>query len=136
MSKIEKAVELDMRNKGRFVELVSTAGSRKALLIAQVLAVVQRLSGISVIMAYASAAIPQAGSLTPNSCAILLCVDWILFGFFATVLVGYVRIRPHLGLYRVFIRPSSAAIDGTTINAHRPDSLFTNNLLTLWPLET
>lgn len=93
LSTIEKAVEADMQNRGRFVDLVSTGGSRKALLIAQTLAVLQRLSGISVVMAYASAAIPHTGSLTPDHCAIILCLVWIVFGMMSTVLVGFVRIH-------------------------------------------
>lgn len=90
LATIETAVIADMKNKGRLSDLVSTAGNRKALLIAEVLAVLQRMSGISVVMAYASAAIPQIGWLTSNDCAVILCFVWIVFGLFSTVLVNWV----------------------------------------------
>ncbi|XP_054277682.1 facilitated trehalose transporter Tret1-like isoform X2 [Macrosteles quadrilineatus] len=98
LSVIEKAVIADMQNKGRLKDLVSTAGNRKALLIAEMLAVLQRMSGISVVMAYASAAIPQTGGFTSNDCAVILCFIWIVFGLFSTVLVNWAGRRTLLAV--------------------------------------
>ncbi|XP_054277683.1 facilitated trehalose transporter Tret1-like [Macrosteles quadrilineatus] len=89
LSVIEKAVLADMQNKGRLKNLVSTAGNRKALLIAEMLAVLQRMSGIGVVMAYASEAIPPIGGFTSDDSAMLLCFTWIVFGFASTFLVNW-----------------------------------------------
>uniref|UniRef100_A0A1B6FN52 Major facilitator superfamily (MFS) profile domain-containing protein n=1 Tax=Cuerna arida TaxID=1464854 RepID=A0A1B6FN52_9HEMI len=95
---MEKAVLADMQNKGHLADLVSTAGNRKALLITLVLAIVQRMAGISVIMAYASAAIPHIGSLSSNGCAIIMCIVWIIFGLFSTMLVDWAGRRSLLAV--------------------------------------
>lgn len=88
---MERAVLTDLQSRGRPPDLVSTPGRRRALLISVMLAVLQRMSGVSVIMAYASAAIPQTWGLAPTDCAVLLCLDWILFGLASTFFLDRVH---------------------------------------------
>lgn len=98
LTAIEKAVMVDMKNKGRLSDLISTPGNRKALLTAEMLAALQRMSGISVIMAYASTALPQTGILTSNMCAIIMCFVWIVVGVWSTILVDKLGRRPLLAI--------------------------------------
>ena len=98
LTSIQRAVILDMQNRGTFRDLVSTPANIRALLIVEIAAILQRMSGISVIMAYASTAIPQTPYLTSNDCAIILCFVWIIFGVVSTLLVDKLGRRPLLAM--------------------------------------
>ncbi|XP_075214921.1 uncharacterized protein LOC142320830 [Lycorma delicatula] len=84
---IAKSVSEDMKNKKSVFDLFRTAGNRRALMMTEALAIFQRLSGISVIMAYAASAAPSSWVITNDQCAMLICLTWIIFGFWSTGLV-------------------------------------------------
>uniref|UniRef100_A0A1B6F7R0 Major facilitator superfamily (MFS) profile domain-containing protein n=2 Tax=Cuerna arida TaxID=1464854 RepID=A0A1B6F7R0_9HEMI len=61
MKRISANVEEDMKDKGGFKDLLSNAGVRKAMLIAMSLALLQRLSGMSSIIAFSAVTLPATG---------------------------------------------------------------------------
>lgn len=58
---IEKTVEKDMQNKGRFWDVVGTSANRRAVLIIALLAIFQRSSGISPSLAFMTVTLPKSG---------------------------------------------------------------------------
>ncbi|XP_066909600.1 facilitated trehalose transporter Tret1 [Halyomorpha halys] len=95
---LENVVTEEMRNKKRLKDLVETKGNRKALLVVEALAIFQRMSGISALMAYTSTTLPKAGagSLSPNDCVIVMGLVWVVSVFVATVLVDSLGRKPLL----------------------------------------
>lgn len=95
---MELAVKDEMKNKRSFKDLVATKGNRRALIIVQALAVIQRMSGISALMAYTSTTLPPrgAGALDPNDCVIVMGTVWVASVFIATFLVDTLGRRPLL----------------------------------------
>lgn len=95
---LENVVTEEMKNKKRLKDLVATKGNKKALLIVEALAIFQRMSGISALMAYTSTTLPKAGAgaLTPNDCVIVMGLVWVVSVFVATVLVDSLGRKPLL----------------------------------------
>lgn len=93
---IHKSVLEDTKNKGSLKSLLVNKNLRKALLITEILAMLQRLSGSSVIMAYISTALPDTDILTKHGCAIVICSIWIVLGVWSTTLIDQVGRRPLL----------------------------------------
>lgn len=93
---IHKSLLEDIKNKGSLKSLLVNKNLRRALIITETLAMLQRLSGSSVIMAYASTALPDTDILTKHSCAIVICSIWIVFGVWSTTLIDQVGRRPLL----------------------------------------
>lgn len=98
LEKMEHAVMEEMRNKKNFKDLVATRGNRKGLVTVEVLAVLQRMSGISALMAYTSTTLPSkgAGVLSPNDCVVIMGMVWVVSVFIATVLVDSLGRKPLL----------------------------------------
>lgn len=72
---MQTTVENDMKNKARFIDLFLTASSRRALLIISALALFQRCTGVSPILAYSTEIMPKdGGGATSN-------VYMIIFSF-------------------------------------------------------
>uniref|UniRef100_A0A0A9WMT7 Facilitated trehalose transporter Tret1 n=3 Tax=Lygus hesperus TaxID=30085 RepID=A0A0A9WMT7_LYGHE len=88
----------DMNTNRSFRDLFETPGNRKGLLIVEVLALVQRMSGISALMAYTSTTLPQRniGILTVNDCVLVMGGIWVLSVFIATFLVDKLGRKPLL----------------------------------------
>lgn len=59
MELMSTSVEEEMKSKGTLKDLVATPGNRRALLIVQMLALLQRMSGVSALMAYTSTTLPS-----------------------------------------------------------------------------
>lgn len=93
---IHNSVLEDIKNKGNIKSLLVNRRLRKALLITEVLAMLQRLSGSSVIMAYVSTALPDTDILTKHGCAIVICSIWIVLGMWSTTLIDRIGRRPLL----------------------------------------
>ncbi|RZF41991.1 hypothetical protein LSTR_LSTR011132, partial [Laodelphax striatellus] len=94
MVTIEETVTNAMKHKKGMGDLLGTAGNRKAFLMTSVLVVVTRLSGISVIIAYAAQAVPDTGMITTDQCAMLICGTWIVVGLMATSFISYFERKP------------------------------------------
>ncbi|KAL1114873.1 hypothetical protein AAG570_007697 [Ranatra chinensis] len=95
---MEHAVYEEMKNKGRFRDLIASKGNKRALVIVEALALLQRMSGISALMAYTSTTLPArgAGVLSPNDCVIVMGLVWVASVFIATFLVDSLGRRPLL----------------------------------------
>lgn len=94
---IEDAVTADSRrNKSSYRELFATKGNRKALLMVEVIAITQRASGISAIMAYLSITLPEEGPLSPNDCVMITGIVSYFSIFMSTSLVDRSGRRPLL----------------------------------------
>ncbi|KAF6216018.1 hypothetical protein GE061_000355 [Apolygus lucorum] len=98
MEKLNRNIEEEMMNKGTLKDLFATKGNRRALLIVEMLALLQRMSGVSALMAYTSTTLPSrgAGSLTPNDCVVVMGCVWVVSVFIATVLVDSLGRKPLL----------------------------------------
>ncbi|XP_073972623.1 facilitated trehalose transporter Tret1-like isoform X4 [Rhodnius prolixus] len=85
---MQTTVENDMKNKARFVDLFSTASSRRALLIISALALFQRASGISPTIAYSTEIMPKkGGGLSPNIYMIIMGFVLIVANYAALPLI-------------------------------------------------
>ncbi|XP_073983822.1 facilitated trehalose transporter Tret1-like [Rhodnius prolixus] len=82
-------VHEEMQHPRNFKDLVATKGHRKALIIVQVLAMAQRWSGISSILAFMSITIPERnyGQLTVNHCVMVFGGLLVLFVLLSTYFV-------------------------------------------------
>lgn len=80
---IEKTVQEQFENRGNYVDIFATKGSRKALIISETFAALKRLSGNGIIQTFASTTLPQStfNLLNPSHCVIILGV----FGVFASL---------------------------------------------------
>ncbi|KAF6205294.1 hypothetical protein GE061_019463 [Apolygus lucorum] len=97
LSEMSRRVERDMKNKGRFFDLVSTKGNRRAILIIAALAFFQRSSGISPTLAYSTMIMPQTGGgLTPKVYMIIFSALLIVANFLALPLVDRIGRKPLL----------------------------------------
>lgn len=83
LTRVSKAVELEMESTGNIKDILGTKGNRKALLITEVLSVNQKFSGSTAIMAYASVTLPSDAlpSIGTNGCVIILGSVWVISGF-------------------------------------------------------
>nr|BAQ02358.1 sugar transporter [Nilaparvata lugens] len=97
---IEHSVREEMKNKKTFSDLISTRGNRRGLLIVEMLAIFQRMSGISGVMAFTSITIKPFTIfgilMTPDICVIIMGVVWIISTFISTALVDRSGRRPLL----------------------------------------
>ncbi|XP_039278092.1 facilitated trehalose transporter Tret1 [Nilaparvata lugens] len=91
---IQETVSDAMIHKKGMTDLLGTSGNRKAFLMTSVLVIVTRLSGISVIIAYAAQAVPDSGFITTDQCAMLICGTWIVVGLLATSLISRFERKP------------------------------------------
>ncbi|XP_075235595.1 facilitated trehalose transporter Tret1-like isoform X1 [Lycorma delicatula] len=89
LSIIDIATQEQMKQRGKYKDLLSTNGSKKALIIVQVLAVAQRLTGIGALMAYSSITIPKNSipGVSLNELITFLGLVWFLSGVAASFLV-------------------------------------------------
>lgn len=97
LSTIEASVKEQMKNKQSFKDLLATKGNRKGMLIVQMLAIFQRASGVSGVMAYTSITLPRDG-YNPDTCVLIMGVIWIVSVFLSTALVDVLGRRPLLGV--------------------------------------
>nr|BAQ02365.1 sugar transporter [Nilaparvata lugens] len=87
--KIKSTTELQMKDGGgKFKDLIATKGNRRALLIAEILAIIQRFSGIGPLIAYSSITIPEKSipGITRNEQMIVLGMTWLFTSIFASFL--------------------------------------------------
>ncbi|BET03142.1 facilitated trehalose transporter Tret1-like [Nesidiocoris tenuis] len=98
LDRLEESVREDMRNVRSYRDLFATPGNRKGLLIVQMLALIQRMSGISALMAYTSTTLPQrdVGFLSVNDCVLVMGGIWVVSVFIATYLVDKLGRKPLL----------------------------------------
>lgn len=95
---MKETVERDMKNRGRFIDLVTTPGNRKALIIIGMLAIFQRLSGISPTLAYSTTRIlpKTGGGLSPSYYMIIFSVILVIANYVAIPLVDKIGRKPLL----------------------------------------
>lgn len=98
LERICKSVSSDMSNKGRLRDLFNTVGARRALLMVEMAAFLQRMSGSSVIMAYVSSSLPEDGIVTGDQGAQLVCSLWLVFGVLSTLYVDRLGRKPLLAV--------------------------------------
>lgn len=96
LSEIEETVTNDTRRGKSYRELIATRGNRKALLMVEMLAITQRASGISALMAYLSTTLPIDGPMEPNECVTFIGIVLFASVFFSTFLVDRSGRRPLL----------------------------------------
>ena len=96
IAEIEDAVMNDTRHGKSYKELIATKGNRKALLMVEVLAITQRASGISALMAYLSTTLPEDGPMEPNECVTFIGVVLFVSVFMSTFLVDRSGRKPLL----------------------------------------
>lgn len=97
LKEMKNTVEEDLKHKGRFYDLLSTAGNRRATLIVMVISAFQRLCGISPLLAYSSTTLPpHDGFLGPAECIIVFGCVLTAANFLATPLVDRLGRRPLL----------------------------------------
>ncbi|KAK9497369.1 hypothetical protein O3M35_004701 [Rhynocoris fuscipes] len=91
-------IDEEMNNKKSYKDIIRTKGNRKGLIIVEALAILQRMSGISALMAYTSTTLPKegVGILTPNDCVIVMGITWVICVFIATILVDSLGRKPLL----------------------------------------
>nr|BAQ02376.1 sugar transporter [Nilaparvata lugens] len=90
LCELESAVDKQMRNKGDFRDLISTRGSRKALMTVETLAVLQRLSSMGPVMGYISTTLPLADFLQrlgPAACVVVIDLVRLCSGLVSSMLV-------------------------------------------------
>lgn len=86
LEEMKRTVEREIKEKGRFVDVVTTAGNRKALIIVTFLSAFQRFGGISPMLAYTVITLPKSGGYFKPD------VYMIFFGI--TMVVGNVVSAP------------------------------------------
>lgn len=86
LDRIENVVETQSQERGSMREVFSSEVVRKDLLVVLVLSVLDGLSGVNVIQAYATTTFPKAafGILTPDDCMIILSSATFMSSFIAT----------------------------------------------------
>lgn len=90
LCELESAVDKQMRNKGGFSDLISTKGSRRALITVETLAVLQRLSSMGPVMGYISTTLPLADFLQrlgPAACVVFIDLVRLGSGLVSSMLV-------------------------------------------------
>ncbi|KAK9498889.1 hypothetical protein O3M35_003440 [Rhynocoris fuscipes] len=97
VKQIQKTVENNMKNRGRFVDLWATPSSRRALLIISLLALFQRSSGISPTLAYSTVIMPKTGGgIDVPSYMIIFSFILVVANYIATPLVDKIGRKPLL----------------------------------------
>ncbi|XP_075235598.1 facilitated trehalose transporter Tret1-like isoform X2 [Lycorma delicatula] len=86
---IKYSVKEQMKSKPTFKVLISTKGNVKALIIAILISIGQRLTGIGALMAYSSVTIPENSipNFAKNQCVTLLGIIWFLTSVSSTYIV-------------------------------------------------
>lgn len=97
LKEIKATMNEEMNEKGRFYDLVSIPGNRRALMIVLVMSAFQRLCGISPLLAYSSTTLPpHDGFLGPSELIIVFGCILTVFNFVATPLIDRLGRRPLL----------------------------------------
>jgi len=95
--RIQANVEKDMANRGTFIDLLATKGSRRALTIVSLLACFQRASGITPTHAYTTSYIPRhGGGASPEMYMFIFSILNLVFSGLATPLVDTMGRKPLL----------------------------------------
>ncbi|XP_046689255.1 facilitated trehalose transporter Tret1-like [Homalodisca vitripennis] len=89
IDKMEENVMRQMQNKGRVIDIFTSAANRKAFVIVQMMAIFVKFSGTGVMMAFASTTLPKDAfkSLGPSECVIILGFTWVVFAMVSMLLV-------------------------------------------------
>lgn len=92
---IDSSVNEQIKSKSKYIDLISTKGNTKALIIAIVLSISQRLTGIGALMAYSSVTIPKNSipGLTVNHCITILGIVWFITSILSTSIVYHQKRR-------------------------------------------
>lgn len=95
LDEIRKAIAKQLQNEGHIKDIFLNAGTRKAFIIAEVYALLKRMSGSRVIQAYASTTLPDKvfGILNPNECVMILGIVGLLTSFLSTYLAVHFERR-------------------------------------------
>lgn len=97
LKEMKNSVEEDMKHKGKFYDLLTTPGNRRATMIVMVISAFQRLCGISPLLAYSSTTLPpHDGFFGPSVAVILFGCILTISNFLATPLVDRLGRRPLL----------------------------------------
>ncbi|KAI5724087.1 facilitated trehalose transporter Tret1-like [Diaphorina citri] len=114
LSNIKQDVEREMKLSDDFMDIISTPANRRSLLIVQIVAVADVISGMSAVLPYASSTFARTeGSLiTPDECTLLLGILVFLSTFPTAFLVDRTGRRPLL-LVSCFGSGISQLIAGT-----------------------
>ncbi|XP_014242280.1 facilitated trehalose transporter Tret1-like [Cimex lectularius] len=80
LDKMDAAVKEQLAKRGSFTDIFKTKASRRAFVIVEVLGVVQRGAGVTLLFAYVSITIPDS-IVTATQSFIVLCVVWIVMSF-------------------------------------------------------
>uniref|UniRef100_A0A1B6KT79 Major facilitator superfamily (MFS) profile domain-containing protein n=1 Tax=Graphocephala atropunctata TaxID=36148 RepID=A0A1B6KT79_9HEMI len=97
LKEMKASVDEEMAHKGRFYDLLSTPGNRRATMIVMVISAFQRLCGISPLLAYSSTTLPpHEGVIGPAEVIIVFGCILTVSNFIATPLVDRLGRRPLL----------------------------------------
>lgn len=97
LKEMKAAVEEEMKNRGRFTDLISKKGNRRATLILMAVAAFQRLCGISPMLAYSSTTLPETNSfIGPNEATMVFGVFLTLANFLVLPLIDRIGRKPLL----------------------------------------
>ncbi|XP_075235591.1 facilitated trehalose transporter Tret1-like isoform X2 [Lycorma delicatula] len=104
LSELEESVNRQMKEKGRFIDLVNTRGNRKALITVETLAILQRLSGMGPVMGYISTTLPanSFNYFTPAVCVIIIDSVRLVSGLISSFLVDFIGRRTLLIATAIF----------------------------------
>lgn len=112
MDQTQKAVAKDLRDKGRFLDLINVLGNRRAVFISFGLQLILQFSGIAAIESYTQEILGYSDSgLSPGIAVIILSVLQFIAGLGATALVDRLGRRPLL-LVTTLLGGVSLAIAG------------------------
>lgn len=111
---MQQDVEKEMKLSGNFMDIISTPANRRSLLIVQIVAVADVISGMSAVLSYASTMFARTGSrlITPDGSTLLLGVLVFLSIFPTAFLVDRTGRRPLL-LVSCFGSGISQLVTGT-----------------------
>lgn len=97
LKEMKVAVEEEMKSRGRFTDLVSKKGNRRATLILMAVSAFQRLCGISPMLAYSSTTLPETNSfIGPNEAAMVFGIFLTLANFLVLPLIDRIGRKPLL----------------------------------------
>lgn len=88
LKEMRMAVAEEMKSSGKWSDLISSAGNRKATLIVMVTSAFQRLCGISPLLAYSSTTLPETNKfIGPNEIIVVFGIILTASNYIATPLV-------------------------------------------------